>query len=169
VGVAGDRPAVRSERGFLDLAQFESLAKLIASPLGERLLLSDGYRSIRLDVRGDSFRNSPVCLSYELVGIQALERPLIVLRRLRALVAAGRFLPSLQPSPRRALRVIQLLRAYDGIRTGARHIDIADVLLRRELKRGPWRVHLPSLRSQAQRLAKAARHMARSRFWALLD
>jgi hypothetical protein len=153
----------------LDLAQFDSLARLVVSPRGERLLLSDGYRSIRLDVRGDSLRDSPVSLSYELAGIQALERPLIVLRRLRALVAAGRFVTSLHPPPQRASRLIQLLRAYDGIRAGARHIDIADVLLRSGLEHGRWRVHSPSVRSQAQRLARAAKHMANSQFWALLD
>jgi hypothetical protein len=153
----------------LDLAQFGSLARLVASPAGERLLLSDGFRSIRLDLRGDSLRDSPVHLSYELAGIQALERPLLLLRRLRAFVAAGRFVASLHPPPARAARLIQLLRAYDGLRSGARHIDIAAVLLRSGLEHGRWRVHSPSVRSQAQRLARTARHMARSQFWALLD
>jgi hypothetical protein len=153
----------------LDLAQFDSLTRLVASRRGERLLLSDGSRSIRLDLRGDSLRDSTVSLSYELGGIQALERPLLLLRRLRAFVAAGRFVASLHPPPGRAARLIQLLRAYDGLRTGARHFDIADVLLRRGLERGRWRVHSPSVRAQAQRLARAARHMADSQFWALLD
>ena len=158
-----------ADEDSLDLAQFEPLARLVASPTGELLLLSDGCRSIRLDVRGDSLRDSPVRLSYELAGIQALERPLIVLRRLRAFAAAGRFGASLHPPARRAFRLIQLLRAYDGIRAGARHIDIADVLLRSRLERGRWRVHSPSLRSQAQRLARAAEHMGKSAFWKLLD
>jgi len=153
----------------LDLAQFDSLATLVTSRQGERLLLSDGSRSIRLDLRGDSMRDSPVGLSYELAGIQGLERPLLLLRRLRALVGAGRFVASLHPPPARGARLIQLLRAYDGLRAGARHIDIADVLLRSALERGRWRVHSPSVRSQAQRLARTARHMAGSQFWALLD
>jgi len=153
----------------LDLAQFKPLARLVASPQGERLLLSDGARSICLDVSGDSLRDSPVRLSYELAGIEALERPLLLLHRLRAFAAAGRFVASLHPRPGRTFRLIQLLRAYDGLRAGARHIDIADVLLRSGLERGRWRVHSPSVRSQAQRLAGTARHMAASQFWTLLD
>jgi hypothetical protein len=153
----------------LDLALFDSLATLVTSRQGERVLLSDGSRSIRLDVRGDGLRDSPVHLSYELAGIQALGRPLLLLRRLRALVGAGRFVASLHPPPARAARLIQLLRAYDGLIAGARHIDIADVLLRSGLERGRWRVHSPSVRSQAQRLAKTARHMSNSQFWELLD
>jgi hypothetical protein len=93
-------PAIARRSGAnadsLDLARFDSLARLVGSRGGERLLLSDGSRSIRLDVRGDSLRGSPVRLSYELAGIQALERPLL-LRRLRAFVAAGRFVASLHP------------------------------------------------------------------------
>jgi hypothetical protein len=153
----------------LDLTQFAPLARLVASPGGERLLLSDGYRSIRLDVGGDSLKDSPACLSYELAGIQALDRPLVLLRRLRAFAAAGRFAASLHQPLGRAARLIQLLRAYDGLRAGARHLDIADVLLRSSFERRRWRVHSPSVRSQAQRLAGAARRMAGSQFWALLD
>jgi hypothetical protein len=133
------------------------------------LLLSDGYRSIRLDLRGDSIRDSPVRLSYELAGIEALQRPLIVLRRLRSFAAEGRFVASLHPPPQRASRVIQLLRAYDAIHVGARQIDVAEVLSRSGLEWGRWRVHSPSVRSRAQRLARAAKHMAKSQFWALLD
>jgi len=166
-------PAIARRSGAnadsLDLAEFHALATLVSWRRGERLLLSDGFRSIRLDLRGDSLRSSPVGLSYELAGIQALERPLLVLRRLRAFAAAGRLVASLHPPPSRAARLIQLLRAYDGLRAGARHIDLADVLLRSGLERGRWRVHSPSVRSQAQRLARAASAMAGSQFWALLD
>jgi hypothetical protein len=153
----------------LDLAQFDSLARLVTSRRRRAASAVGRLSSIRLDARGDSLRDSPVGFSYELAGIQALERPLLLLRRLRAFVAAGRFVASLHPPPGRAARLIQLLRAYDGLRAGARHIDIADVLLRSGLERGRWRVHSPSVRSQAQRLARAARHMAGSQFWALLD
>lgn len=166
------RPTARqtvASADSLDLAQFASLARLVASAGGERLLLSDGCRSIRLDVCGDSLRDSPACLSYELAGIEALDRPLVLLRQLRAFVAAGRFAASLHQPPGHAPRLIQLLRAYDGLRTGARHIDIADVLLRSSFERGRWRVHSPSVRWQAQRLAGAARRMAGSQFWTLLD
>jgi len=158
-----------ADEDALDLASLGPIARLVASPGVERLLLSDGYRSIRLDLRGDSIRDLPVRLSYELAGIQALERPLLVLRRLRSFAAAGRFVASLHPPPRRASRLILLLRAYDAIRAGARQIDIAEMLSRSGLERGRWRVHSPSIRSRAQRLARAAEHMAKSQFWALLD
>jgi hypothetical protein len=134
----------------------------------DRLLLSDGCRSVRLDVRGVGVGCSPVRLSYDLAGIQSLERPLLVLRRLRAVASCGRFRPSLHPRVRRAHRLVQLLRTHDAIDAGASQADIAQFLVRPGLERSRWRIHSPSIRSQAQRLVASARRMHEGAFWHLL-
>ena len=158
-----------NDEDALDLGRLGPAVTLVFSTDAERLLLTDGYRSIRLDLSGSGIARSPVRLSYELAGIETLERPLLVLRRLRALAITGRFRPSLHPRFRRAHRMVQLLRTHDALRAGASQADIAQVLLRQNLERSRWRIHSPSIRSQAQRLVAAARHMSKSGFWRLLE
>lgn len=158
-----------ADEDVLDLERLGPLASLVPSPVGERLLLSDGYRSVRLDLRGSPIGCSPVRLTFELTGIEALDRPLLVLRRLRAIAVSGRFRPSLHPRVRRAHRLVQLLRTHDALLSGAGQADIAQVLLRQCLERSRWRIHSPSIRSQAQRLVGAARQMEKGGFWRLLE
>jgi hypothetical protein len=161
--------ASRADEDGIDLEQLGPLATLVRSTGMQRLLLSDGYRSIRLDLIGSDIGRRPLRLSYELAGIEALERPLLVLRRLRALAISGRFRPSLHPRVRRAHRLIQLLRTHDAFQAGATQADIAQVLLRSGLERSRWRIHSPSIRSQAQRMVVAARQMSNGAFWRLLE
>ena len=151
-----------------ELARFGHVATLLVSGAVQRLLLSDGWRSIRLDVTGARLAEAPVGLAYEVSGIAALEPALLVLQRLRALALTGRFAAALHPPFRRAPRLVTLLRAFDGLGAGASHGDLAAVLISPRLERQRWRVHSPSVRSQAQRLARTARAMAAGGFWQLL-
>jgi hypothetical protein len=48
-------------------------------------------------------------------------------------------------------------------------VDIAQLLLRHSLERSRWRIHSPSIRSQAQRLVAAAGQMSAGGFWRLLE
>jgi hypothetical protein len=161
--------ALSIDRDCLDIAELAEFAKIIHSAGAQRLLLSDGYHCIRLDVSGASLEASPVQLSYALSGIRDLRRPLIVLQRLRSFVISGCFRSGVftrfKPSP----RIVRLLRAFDALRAGASHADIAEVLVTSDLHRRCWRIHSPSVRSQAQRLAHAARRMAAGKFWQLLE
>jgi hypothetical protein len=176
VWTAGGHPwvlAARAERSCpsedcFDLDELSGFARMIDSPGGQRVLLSDGSRSIRIDVTGSPLGGSPVRLSYDLAGIREIDRPLLVLRRLQSLVSRGTFSNSLYPSVCRARRLIALLRAFDAVRAGASQSDIASVLLRPRLERHRWRVHSPSLRSQAQRLVQCASRFANGGFWLLL-
>ena len=152
----------------LDLERLGPLATIVLSSEVERLLLSDGYRSVRLDLRGTGIGSPCVRLSYRLAGIEALERPLLVLRRLRSLAMSGRFRHSLHPRVGRANRLVRLLRTHDALQAGASQADIAQRLLRPGLERSRWRIHSPSIRSQAQRLVAAARRMSNGGFWRLL-
>lgn len=162
--------ATRSRDGedVLDLNELAGFARLARSGAAQHLLLSDGRRSIRLDVTGDDLEASPVRLSYLLRGLEDLARPLLVLERLRSLILQKRFVSSLYPPVRRARREVMLLRAFDAIGSGASQADMAELLLSRRFERRSWRIHSPSLRSQAQRLARASREMASGGFWDLL-
>jgi hypothetical protein len=158
----------RDGEDVLDLKELAGFATLTRSPAAQHLLLSDGRRSIRLDVIGDELEGSPVKLAYLLHGVEDLARPLLVLERLRSLILQKRFVSSLYPPVRRARREVMLLRAFDAIQAGASQADIAELLLSRRFERRSWRIHSPSLRSQAQRLVRASRAMASGGFWDLL-
>jgi len=152
-----------------DLVRFAGQAKLALSPQGaEHLLLTDGLRTIRLDVIEGSLRSGPVQLHYRISGMDAAQAPLLTLRRLLAFGRHGRFLNALHPPEARARRVILLLRAHDALATGATQRQIAEVLLDATASRTSWRSESPSLRSQAQRLIRGAREMLSGGFWQLL-
>lgn len=168
--VVGARSAEGDLGGDLfDVREYREFASIVRSPAGERLLLSDGLRTIRLDVEGRSLTRSPVRLSYDIAGLRSLDRPLLVLQRLRSLALRRRFADTLHPPVRPARRMILVLRTFDALAAGACQADIAEVLLPARFERLGWRHHSPSVRSQAQRLVHGARRMAAGDFWSLLD
>jgi hypothetical protein len=151
----------------LDLPSLAPSIKSIRNGKWTHLLLSDGHRSIRLDVRGLP-EARPVILEFHLKGLGALDHQLVVLQRLRSLAISGRFAGSLYPPVSAAARLILQLRAFDALQQGASQRDLAHVLLPASFGLPGWRIRSPSVRSQAQRLAKAARRMAAGNYWRLL-
>ena len=145
---------------MLDLGRLGDKARLVSSAgRGEHLLLSDGLRTIRVDVEAGSLARR-MRLRYRIEGIVSAERPLLTLRRLVAFLTEGRFSRQLHPGEAKARRWILLLRAFDALTAGADQRAIAEVLLSKEAGEPRWRSRAPSLRSQAQRLARDARRMA---------
>lgn len=164
--VAGGRPAAADA---FDLGRFSDISVLVRSPEGaEHLLLSDGRRTLRLDVRAGSLATGPVELRYLLAGFASAEAPLLTLRRLLALQRTGCFARSLHRPETRARRWILMLRARDALDDGADQRDIAEALLSREAAGPRWRSRVSSLRSRAQRLVHGARVMAGGGYWELL-
>lgn len=153
----------------LDLHQLDDFAKLLTNAGRQQLLLSDGYRSIRIDIRGASVGNGPVGIAFTISGLRELERSLIVLRRLRSLIEQRRFVTSLYPPVQRARRLVALLRTFDALVAGARHAEIAEAFASKCFKRHGWRTDSPTVRSQVQRLVRTARRMAEGGFWSLLE
>lgn len=153
----------------LNLDQLAQFAKLFINSGPQHLLLSDGFRSIRLDIGGASLASGPVEVKFTLQGVRTLERSLIVLRRLRSVAEQQRFVDSLYPPVRRARRLIALLRTHDALEAGASQADIAEALLSNGFDRKRWRTISPSIRSQVQRLVRSARDMANGAFWNLLE
>jgi hypothetical protein len=160
-GAAGDS---------FSLASFGSLPTLVEDLEGaEHLLLSDGSRSVRLDLAGGSVAGGVVTLRYRLEGFEAAERPLLALRRLLALARTGQFSRALHPADARARRWVALLRTTDALAAGAGQREIAEHLLAREAAEPRWRVEAPTLRSRAQRLVRQARAMAAGGYLKLLQ
>jgi hypothetical protein len=134
----------------------------------EYLLISDGFRAIRIDVLAGSVMGGPAELRYRIQGLAAAERPTLTLRRLLALWRAGRFCRSLHPREARARRRLLMLRAHDALSAGADQREIATALLSPRAGRPRWRTEVPSIRSRAQRLVRSACAMEAGGFWALL-
>lgn len=125
----------------------------------EHLLIMAAPGEIRLDIVSGSLFAGATQLHYRLTGLEGLEAPLLVLRRLIALWRSGRVPAGLAPPAARAERLMMLLRAHDADRGGASQRSIAAALLSREANRPQWRTESPSLRLRAQRLVGAARRM----------
>lgn len=145
---------------LFDVLSLAPLSTLMSACGAERLLLSDGYRTIRLDVLRGTLGNGPVLLRYDLSGLSGAEAPLMVLRQFLHLVRTGRFSGPLHRPERKAARWILLLRTADALAAGARQRDIAAELLDATAMRTRWRTEDPSLRSRVQRLAREAARMA---------
>ena len=159
-GAAADR---------FDLAQFRSLVTIVSDATsGEHLLLSDGFRGLRIDVVEGSLRSGPVQLRYRLSGIGSAQAPVRTLKRLLVLCRSGRFSSRLHRPERRASRVILMLRAYDAVSSGASQREIAANLLSSEAHGERWRVEAPALRSRVQRLVRNANAMAKGGYLWLL-
>jgi hypothetical protein len=145
----------------VELGRFAALATFDAGEgEGEHWLLSDGLRGIRLDLVDGTATRGPVELHYLLAGRASASGPLLTLRRLLAFAETGSFSRTLHPREPKARRWILALRANDALAAGASQRDIAALLLGDAAGEARWRVHAASLRSQVQRLVRAARAFA---------
>lgn len=152
-----------------DVERFRGISAIIPGSDGdEHLLISDGLRTIRVDVYRRSLVAGPAQLCYRLAGFASVERPLLTLRRLLALQRNGRFSRVLHGREVRARRWQLVLRAHDALAAGANQREIAAILLSRAAAEPCWRSEAPSIRLQAQRLVRNARHMAAGGYRALL-
>jgi hypothetical protein len=152
--------AAPDDRDAFLLERFGRLATVARSAGAEHVLISDGFRSVRLDVAGASIASGPVRLCYRISGLAAASPRVLVLRRFLHLAATGHFSRVLHRPDSRARRHVLLIRAFDALEAGATQRDIAGALLGACPAGINWRLEAPSLRSQAQRLVRGARRMA---------
>ncbi|WP_448660574.1 DNA -binding domain-containing protein [Sphingomonas sp. CJ99] len=129
-------------------------------PSKEHVVLSDGWRRIRLDVDHGSLRGTDrVRLHYRLSGIVDAERRLLTLRRLLGLYRHGRFTSRLFPTEPRIARWLLCLRVSDGLARGASQRDIAIALHGEARIRRDWHPG-SALHARIRRLTRAARVLA---------
>jgi hypothetical protein len=152
-----------------DLSRLSTPATMAAQEGAEHWLLSDGLRSVRVDVVDGTAVRGPVELRYLLAGRASAQRPLVTLRRLLALAEQGRFSRTLHAREPRARRWILALRTHDALTAGAKQREIAAALLSDDAAEARWRINAASLRSQVQRLVRAARGFVDDGYRAFLE
>lgn len=152
-----------------DLERFRPISTLVGGVHDRKhLLLSDGFRAIRIDVLAGTITDGPIELRYRLAGLASAERSVLTLRRLLALWRNGRFSRSLHPDDAKSRRWVLMLRACDALAAGADQREIAAAMLSTEAGEPRWRTQSPSIRGQVQRLVRAARRMASGGYLELL-
>jgi hypothetical protein len=136
---------------------------------GEHVVLSDGYRHIRLDIaEGSLAAGHPVRLHYQLSGVSIVEPKLLPLRRLLHLCQRGRFARSLFPPDPKIERWLMALRVHDGLLAGASQREIAAVLFGAERVDCDWAGASDSLRTRVRRLVREARALVAGGYRLLL-
>lgn len=166
--------AVATDREDPDRIAFETLRPWLTvatDPDGrEHVVLSDGWRHIRLDIVAGSLAAGPaIVLHYRLQGIASLAPKLRPLGRLLDLVVHRRFSASRFPVERRTGRWVTLLRVHDALADGASQREIGIALFGADRVADGWAGPSDSLRSRVRRLAADARAMARGGWRSLIS
>lgn len=153
-------PVLSGHADAFDIRRFDGLATVLQTADGrELLLLSDGTHHLQLEVTAGSLLAGPVYLRYDVSGLQHVEAKTLTLRRLLLLCRLGRFPLGLFPPELRARRWILALQAYDGMRAGASHRDIAVALFGEKAVRDDWCGRSEYLRLRVQRLLQVANRL----------
>lgn len=168
--VAETAPAERHSRNSLDFARLGVAATIAhASGGSEHVVLTDGYRRIRLDIVTGTVTRGPVDLTCRFAPSGRIEPKLSALRRLTSLLRTGIFLPGLHRPEALASRWIASLRASDAKTAGASERDIAGELLGDRWAGTDWRGDSDSSRLRVQRLVRAGRTLIGGGYLRLLS
>lgn len=143
-----------------DAARLGDLLTIHAEQGIEHCLASNGFHSLRFDIRGGSIRQGPVGLRYQVEGVGSALRTLPLVGQLVAICRTGSFPHRIFAPVPRAGRHVLALRAFDAMAMGASHRKVAIELVDRDCGAPRWRDEMPSARTRSQRLAKLARAMA---------
>jgi len=154
----------------LDLGRLRAFTTLARADCGqEYLVLSDGWRRLRLDVvEGSLCKNACVRLDYRLSGFENLEPRLLTLHRLAALRRTGHFEPKLHPAASGLPRRLEALQVADGLSAGGSYREIAVALFGEARVCSDWRKRSDYLLSRIRRRAAEARKMASGGYRSLL-
>ena len=162
-------PASGRQADTFDLGRLSSLATVVARPDGgECVVLSDGYRHIRIDVVSGTLRGGPVRLFYNLQGFARVEEKILTLRRFLALCRLGRFARDLHPREHQAPRWLAALRALDAANQGASQREISSILFGEKLIGSARDSGSDFLRLRVQRLVRSGKKMVAGGYLSLL-
>jgi len=151
-----------------DLTRFAANATLLVGSGGERLLLSDGLRFIRIDLSAGTLRKGPRRLRFLLDNSEGVDAAILALRRFIVLRQTGAFSRELHGPGPRGRRLQLLLRTADAIARGASQREIAEALLVPREMPAAWRDELPTVRMQVRRLVRGAAQMQAGGYRSLL-
>ncbi|MDR3439915.1 DUF2285 domain-containing protein [Telmatospirillum sp.] len=162
-------PARPGDPDAFDVGQFDDVVTLLHHADGHQsLLLSDGVHHLQFEIVAGSVTSGPVRLHYRLSGFRLVEVQTLTVRRLAQFCRLGRFPLGLFPPEPRAHRWIMALRAYDGVRGGASHRDIAIALFGKQRVRDDWSGRSDYLRLRVQRLAHSGSALVQGGYRELL-
>lgn len=164
-------PVAAGDPDAFELARLAGRAWIACGSDGrEHLVLSDGWRRLRLDVvDGTLLAQGHMRLHFELTGFAHLDARLLTVRRLLLLWRKGRFLRSLyQPLAGLAHR-LEALRVADALAAGASHREIAAALYGEARVRSEWNGRSDFLLSRVRRRAAEARRMGKGGYRSLLQ
>lgn len=125
----------------------------------ERLLVTDGARSLRVDIVAGTLLEGPVYLTWQLPGLAAAAAPMHALARFIVLCRTGILRRGTYPSSAAARRWALLLRVGDALDAGASQREIAGAFFGEEAIGRRWRVNAAARRTQIQRLVRLARRL----------
>lgn len=123
----------------------------------ERLLVTDGAHSLRVDIVAGTLLEGPAHLTWQLPGLVAAAAPMQALARFIALCRTGVLRRGTYPTPAAARRWALLLRVSDALDAGASQREIAAALFGEEAIGRRWRVNAAARRTQIQRLVRQTR------------
>ncbi len=159
--------AITDHANGLDLRSCSLLKAVLRGKAKTHLLFSDGARTLQIDVQGVFDLDNPVSFRGAVQVWQEFGAKPLNLLRLCQLYRQGRLVKVLYPKEQRARRWIDLLRAWDGLHTGAQQREIAAALFgERAAAQDGWET---GCRARAQRLVRVARRMVGSGHFALLS
>jgi hypothetical protein len=154
--LAGVRTAAAGDP--FDFSRISPMATITPAGQGRRhVLLSDGLRSIRMDLIGSAALSMPMAVTWHIPGVTGADARLTALAQFLALARRGRFSRHLHPPERRAARWIAMLRVHDALAMGATNREIVTDMFDVDTGGPRWRAAAGSWRLKAQRLAAGAR------------
>jgi hypothetical protein len=152
---ADGRPADSADR--LEFAKLSRFATIVPGPGNiQRILLSDGLHSIRLDLAAATL-SLPLALMWHIDGVRNLRPQIIALAQFGSLATRGQFAPALYPRERRARRWIAMLRVHDALAMDAVNREIVEALFNVRVAGPNWRIGASAWRLRVQRLAVGGR------------
>jgi hypothetical protein len=162
------RPGGTNDASF-SLDAFTAFAALRACRCGEEhLLLSDGWRQVRLDIVAGTLRDGPVHLHTQVGDCALAPARVLAMRRLLALCGHGRFPNGLFRSPPWLAHRINELRVSDAMQDEASYQQTIRVLFNNPIPERRWRAGNEYWISRVRRLRKAALAMAAGGWRSLL-
>ena len=146
------------EGDWLDWSSLAPFMTIVAAGRRHKhILLSDGLRSIRVDLSVSSSVAKPIMLTWHIPGGRGMGLQLAALAQLDALIRLGRFSRSLHPPERRARRWIAMLRVHDALAVGTTNREIVTEMFDVPTTGACWRSAVGPWRLRVQRLAAGAR------------
>ena len=118
-------PAEISSPDALDFRDLKFAVRILKTPEGEHVQLSNGFHSIQINVISGTVLDGPVRLAYILSGQETLNARRVPVERLIALKKQKRFPAKMFTEDSRASRWLLALKAIDMERSGMSQPDIA--------------------------------------------